>query len=154
MDILSGRSLPAKRTRERKEVHAEKEKIQKIIRKEIRDKSGRLGHRMLYADVILCTDPGEYAGKYSEVLLDGEVIGAVADPEEVDQAFLNARAKIARETEGLVLANVECSFQRVSKLFGSTLKEEQLEPRRLERLAAEFLVDDHSFWDLPGDITW
>ena len=57
MDILSGRSLPAKRTRERKEVHAEKEKI------EIRDKSGRLGHRMLYADVILCTDPGEYAGK-------------------------------------------------------------------------------------------
>ena len=31
MDILSGRSLPAKRTRERKEVHAEKEKIQKII---------------------------------------------------------------------------------------------------------------------------
>lgn len=35
--------------------------------------------------------------------------------------------KIARETEGLVLANVECSFQRVSKLFGSTLKEEQLE---------------------------
>ena len=41
----------------------EKEKIQKIIRKEIRDKSGRLGHRMLYADVILCTDPGEYAGK-------------------------------------------------------------------------------------------
>ena len=53
---------------------------------------------------------------YSEVLLD-----------EVDQAFLNARAKIARETEGLVLANVECSFQRVSKLFGSTLKEEQLE---------------------------
>ena len=31
------------------------------------------------------------------------------------------------------------------------LKEEQLEPRRLERLAAEFLVDDHSFWDLPGD---
>ena len=34
---------------------------------------------------------------YSEVLLDGEVIGAVADPEEVDQAFLNARAKIARD---------------------------------------------------------
>lgn len=35
--------------------------------------------------------------------------------------------KVARETEGLVLANVECRFQRVSKLFGSTLKEEQLE---------------------------
>ncbi len=31
------------------------------------------------------------------------------------------------------------------------LKEEHLEPRRLERLEAEFLVDDHSFWDLPED---
>ena len=31
------------------------------------------------------------------------------------------------------------------------LKEENLEPRRLERLEAEFLVDDHSYWDLPED---
>ena len=60
----------------------------------------------------------------SEVLLDGEVIGAVADPEVVDQAFLNARARIARETEGLVLANVECSFQQVSQPVWNTLKEE------------------------------
>ena len=51
---------------------------------------------------------------YSEVLLNGEVIGAVADPEVVNQAFLNARARIARETKGLVLGNVECSFQKVS----------------------------------------
>lgn len=89
MDILSGRSLPAKRTRERKEVHAEKEKIQKIIRKEIRDKSGRLGYGccmlMLFCVPILGNTLGNET-TYSEVLLDGEVIGAVADPEEVDQA--------------------------------------------------------------------
>ena len=45
---------------------------------------------------------------YCEVLLDGEVIGAVADPTIVDQAFLDARARIGREVDGLVLANVDC----------------------------------------------
>ena len=64
---------------------------------------------------------------YCEVLLDGEVIGAVADPTIVDQAFLDARARIGREVDGLVLANVDCSFQQVSRLFGTTLKEEELE---------------------------
>ena len=64
---------------------------------------------------------------YSEVLLNGEVIGAVADPEVVNQAFLNARARIARETEGLVLGNVECSFQKVPRLFGTTLEQSGLE---------------------------
>ena len=60
---------------------------------------------------------------YNEVLLNGEVIGAVADPEVVNQAFLNARARIARETEGLVLGNVECSFQKVPRLY-DLLKEQ------------------------------
>ena len=64
---------------------------------------------------------------YNEVLLNGEVIGAVADPEVVNQAFLNARARIARETEGLVLGNVECSLQKVPRLFGTTLEQSGLE---------------------------
>ena len=64
---------------------------------------------------------------YNEVLLNGEVIGAVADPEVVNQAFLNARARIVRETEGLVLGNVECSFQKVPRLFGTTLEQSELE---------------------------
>lgn len=64
---------------------------------------------------------------YNEVLLNGEVIGAVADPEVVNQAFLNARARIARETEGLVLGNVECSLQKVPRLFGTTLEQSELE---------------------------
>ncbi len=56
------RSLPAKRTRERKEVHAEKEKIQKLFGRKF-EINLQAGHRMLYADVILCADPGKYAGK-------------------------------------------------------------------------------------------
>ena len=100
MDILSGRSLPAKRTRERKEVHAEKEKIQKNYSEgkfEINLAGWGIGCciLMLFCVPILGNTLGNET-TYSEVLLDGEVIGAVADPEEVDQAFLNARAKIAR----------------------------------------------------------
>lgn len=64
---------------------------------------------------------------YCEVLLDGEVIGAVADPSVVEDAFLEARAQIARETSGLVLANVDCDFQQVEKLLGSTLEQGDLE---------------------------
>lgn len=64
---------------------------------------------------------------YCEVRLDGEVIGAVADPSVVDQAFLDARAQIARETKGLVLANVACDFEQVEKLVGSTLEKKELQ---------------------------
>lgn len=72
-------------------------------------------------------DSVSFSITYNEVLLNGEVIGAVADPEVVNQAFLNARARIARETEGLVLGNVECSFQKVPRLFGTTLEQSELE---------------------------
>ena len=82
--------------------------------------------------IVLCYVPilGNGFGKvttYCEVMLDNEVIGAVSDPTVVDKAFLNARARIARETSGLVLANVECDFQQVEKLIGSTLEQEDLE---------------------------
>ncbi len=90
---------------------------------------------------LLCAAPilGETYGletTYCEVLLDGEVIGAVSDPSVVDQAFLDARARIARETNGLVLANVACDFERVQKLVGSTL-----EPEGLEELIYQLLKE-------------
>ncbi|MDE6961578.1 MAG: hypothetical protein K2P27_12070, partial [Lachnospiraceae bacterium] len=81
---------------------------------------------------LLCVVPilGDTYGlktTYCEVLLDGEVIGAVADPSVVDQAFLDARAQVSRETSGLVLANVACDFEQVEKLVGTTLESEELE---------------------------
>lgn len=82
--------------------------------------------------VLLCFVPiwGSTYGMettYCEVLLDGEIIGAVADPSVVEQAFLDARAQIAREMNGLVLANVDCDFQQVDKLVGTTLEQEELQ---------------------------
>ena len=47
---------------------------------------------------------------YYEVTLEGNLVGSVKDPEVVDDAFLDARARISRETEGLVLADVEYSM--------------------------------------------
>lgn len=82
--------------------------------------------------VLLCYVPilGRTFGMattYCEVLLDGEVIGAVSDPSVVEDAFLSARAMIARETKGLVLANVECDFEQVDKLVGTTLEQDELQ---------------------------
>lgn len=80
---------------------------------------------LLYTPIL-----GETYGQettYCEVMLDGEVIGAVADPAVVDRAFLDARAQIARETKGLVLADVTCDFRQVNKLVGFTLEEDELQ---------------------------
>lgn len=87
---------------------------------------------MFCCTVLLCYVPilGSTFGMettYCEVLLDGEVIGAVSDPVIVDKAFLDARAMIARETQRLVLANVDCDFRQAEKLIGSTLEQEELQ---------------------------
>ena len=82
---------------------------------------------VLFLYVPLLGDTYGLTSTYCEVLLDGDVIGAVSDPSAVDQAFLNARAQIAREKNGLVLANVECDFRQVDKLVGSTLEPGELE---------------------------
>ncbi|MCD8248343.1 MAG: peptidoglycan DD-metalloendopeptidase family protein [Lachnospiraceae bacterium] len=90
------------------------------------------GSLFLFAFLMLCFHPilgstwGDEA-TYFEVLLDGEVIGAVADESVVDNAFLSARAQVSREMDGLVLANVECSYQQVSRLVGTTLEQDELE---------------------------
>ncbi|MCC8162168.1 MAG: peptidoglycan DD-metalloendopeptidase family protein [Lachnospiraceae bacterium] len=90
------------------------------------------GSLFLFAFLMLCFHPilgdsWDDEATYFEVLLDGEVIGAVADESVVENAFLDARAQVSREMDGLVLANVECSYQRVSRLLGSTLEEDELE---------------------------
>ncbi len=80
---------------------------------------------LLYVPILGTTYGREAA--YHEVLLDGEVIGAVADSSVVEEAFLKARAQIAQETQGLALASVDCDFRRVNRIVGSTLEEKELE---------------------------
>lgn len=63
---------------------------------------------------------------YYEVTLEGKLVGSVKNPDVVENAFLNARARISRETEGLVLADVEYSMEKIPKIFGSTMDTEAL----------------------------
>lgn len=63
---------------------------------------------------------------YYEVTLEGKVVGSVRNPGVVENAFLEARARISRETEGLVLADVEYELDKVPKIFGSTMDPETL----------------------------
>lgn len=63
---------------------------------------------------------------YYEVTLEGKVVGSVRNPDVVENAFLEARARISRETEGLVLADVEYELDKVPKIFGSTMDPETL----------------------------
>ena len=63
---------------------------------------------------------------YYEVTLEGKVVGSVRNPEVVDNAFLEARARISRETEGLVLADVEYDLDKVPKIFGTTMEPDTL----------------------------
>ncbi len=66
------------------------------------------------------------ANSYYEVTLEGKVVGSVRNPGVVENAFLEARARISRETEGLVLADVEYELDKVPKIFGSTMDPDTL----------------------------
>ncbi len=63
---------------------------------------------------------------YYEVTLEGQLVGSVKDPNMVEEAFLDARARISREIEGLALADVAYSMEKVPKLLGSTMDTEML----------------------------
>ncbi len=63
---------------------------------------------------------------YYEVTLEGKMVGSVKNPDVVEEAFLDARAQISRETEGLVLADVEYSMERIPKIFGTTMDTDTL----------------------------
>lgn len=77
---------------------------------------------------------------YYEVTLEGQVVGSVKDPSVVEQAFLDARARISRETDGLVLADVEYSMEKIDKIFGSTMDMGMLTDAIYEELHKDVLT--------------
>ncbi len=77
---------------------------------------------------------------YYEVTLEGQVVGSVKDPSVVEQAFLDARARISRETDGLVLADVDYSMEKIEKIFGTTMDMETLTDAIYEELRQDVLT--------------
>lgn len=81
--------------------------------------------------IIMLTVPfiGEqfgFANSFSDIYLDGEWIGAIKDPANVDSLLLQARLQLAKEQKKMVLAEVSCTYEPVKKLFSKSMSEEEL----------------------------
>lgn len=67
-----------------------------------------------------------FANSFSNVYLDGEHIGAIKDPANVESLLLDARLALAKEQKRMVLAEVDCYYTPVEKMFSKSMDEEQL----------------------------
>lgn len=67
-----------------------------------------------------------FASSFSDVYLDGMHIGAVKDPANVESLLLEARLQLAKEQKKMVLAEVECTYTPVNRMFSQSMTEEEL----------------------------
>lgn len=67
-----------------------------------------------------------FANSFSEVYLDGNLIGAVRDPANVEKLLLDARLQLAQEQKKMVLAEVECTYTPVKGMFSRSMSEKEL----------------------------
>ncbi len=107
---------------------------------------------LIYMETVICTFVCLFLGmsilgtgfgngnSYYEVTLAGKVVGSVKDPDLVEEAFLSARARISKETEGLVLSDVEYSMEQIPKIFGSTMDLEMLAEAIYQELAKDVVT--------------
>lgn len=77
---------------------------------------------------------------YYEVSVAGKFVGSVKDPGVVEQAFLDARAQVSRETNGLVLSEVGYSMERIEKILGVTMDTETLTRAIYEELQKDVVT--------------
>lgn len=66
------------------------------------------------------------ASSFSNVYLDGNCIGAVRDPANVEKLLLDARLELAKEQKKMVLAEVECTYSSVEGPFSKSMSDEEL----------------------------
>ena len=66
------------------------------------------------------------ANSFSDIYLDGEYIGAVRDPANVEKLLLEARLQLAKEQKQMMLAEVECYYQPVETYFSESMSDEEL----------------------------
>lgn len=67
-----------------------------------------------------------FANSFSNIYLDGEHIGAIKDPANVESLLLDARLELAKEQKSMVLAEVDCYYTPVEGLFSNSMSEEEL----------------------------
>lgn len=67
-----------------------------------------------------------FANSFSDIYLDGEHIGAIKDPANVESLLLEARLQLAKEQKEMVLAEVDCTYTPVETLLSKSMSEEEL----------------------------
>lgn len=67
-----------------------------------------------------------FANSFSDVYLDGNYIGAIKDPANLEALLLEARLQIAQEQKSMVLADVDCTYEPVGRFFAKSMSEDQL----------------------------
>lgn len=67
-----------------------------------------------------------FANSFSNIYLDGEHIGAIKDPANVESLLLEARLALAKEQKSMVLAEVDCYYTPVEEMFSNSMSEEEL----------------------------
>ena len=67
-----------------------------------------------------------FANSFSNVYLDGEYIGAIKDPANVEALLPDARLQLAKEQKEMILAEVDCYYTPVEEMFSKSMSEHEL----------------------------
>ena len=66
------------------------------------------------------------ANSFSNIYLDGEYIGSIKDPANVESLLLDARLSLAKEQKTMMLAEVDCYYTPVETIFSNSMSENEL----------------------------
>ncbi len=75
-----------------------------------------------------------FANSFSNIYLDGEHIGAIKDPANVESLLLDARLQLAKEQKEMILAEVDCYYTPVEEMFSNSMSEEELYDKLYDHL--------------------
>ena len=67
-----------------------------------------------------------FANSFSNIYLDGEYIGSIKDPANVENLLLDARLALAKEQQTMMLAEVDCYYTPVEEMFSNSMSEKEL----------------------------
>ena len=94
-----------------------------------------------------------FANSFSDVYLDGNYIGAIKDPANVESMLLDARLQLAQEQKSMVLAEVDCTYQPVEGWFSKSMSEEEVYDKLYNYLKNDTVEIQHAYMMKIGTYT-
>jgi len=94
-----------------------------------------------------------FANSFSNIYLDGEHIGAIKDPANVESLLLEARLALAQEQKSMVLAEVDCYYTPVEEMFSNSMSEEELYDLLYNHLKNDSVDIQHAYMMKIGTYT-